>query len=540
MGTPHDGIEDARSLGALHPERLVTVDLVMRPEQEALAARAHEVAQEPLTAALTPSEAASRYGFGRRHESVLDRFAREHHLVVHGRDPISGLVTLSGNAASITRAFGVELQRYEGIRNNRRVEFRSHEGDPVIPLAFEGYFDGVMGLSTAPIFNPRHVVGRRFAGPHAGADATAPPYHIADVARAYGVGPSERAHHQTIGIIVLGGGYLPGVIAQYCAQTGATPPSGLRDVGIGTARNRPATVQVASSEDVETYLDIEVAMVFAPGVNIVCYFAPNTMTGFLKAVARAVQDNVTAVSVSWGAPAANFTTTNLLAWERVATMGVAMEIPILAAAGDEGSGDGLPGVNVDAPACVPSVVAVGGTSLPAQNRSLEVAWPDTGGGVGEMPAPARQQGVLIPHAVTGKTGGRVLPDVAISGDPKYGYPLLIPDGAGWRWYHVGGSSAGPPALSGMHASLTEELQEHKPGERVGDLNSLAYGLWAPRGGFQDIVSGSNGAYHAGPGFDAVTGHGSPNYELIRELTLDAQGVKAPRRQAPPSNDGLAA
>jgi hypothetical protein len=84
----------------------------------------------------------------------------------------------------------------------------------------------------------------------------------------------------------------------------------------------------------------------------------------------------------------------------------------------------------------------------------------------------------------------------------------------------------------MHANITEALQQHKPGERPGDLNSLAYTLWAPNGGFQDIVSGSNGAYHSRPGFDAVTGHGSPNYQRILELTLAQFGVSAPGRATP--------
>jgi kumamolisin len=32
----------------------------------------------------------------------------------------------------------------------------------------------------------------------------------------------------------------------------------------------------------------------------------------------------------------------------------------------------------------------------------------------------------------------------------------------------------------------------------------------PAGGFRDIVEGSNGAYSAGPGWDACTGLGSPD------------------------------
>lgn len=533
MAVPHEGIEDARPIGALGPQQLVTVDLVMRPEQEALVQRAVEVGEQPLTTALTASQAAARFGYQGVHETALDSFARENRLLVRSSDPFTGLVTVSGDAAAIRRAFGVEVQRYEGVRNNQRIQFRSYEGEAEIPSSFQSYFDGVLGPSTAPVFNPRNIVGQRFS-PQDGAAEGPPPYHIADVAQAYGVTRSERAHHQTIGIIVLGGGYLPEVIAEYCARAGVTPPSSLRDVVAGSRRNQPTRLGVVDSEDAEAYLDLEVAVVNAPGVNIICYFGDNTQAGFLKAVSLALKDGVTVISISWGAPSALFDKPYLLAWERVATVGVAMKVPILAAAGDDGSGDGLPGVNVDSPACVPSIVAVGATSLPDRDRSREVAWSNTGGGVGDMDAPARQQELLIPHATTGRAGGRVVPDLAISGDPKYGYPLLLPDGSGWQWYSVGGSSAGPPAISGMHANITEALQQHKPGERAGDLNSLAYTLWAPNGGFQDIVSGSNGAYHARPGFDAVTGHGSPNYQRILELTLAQFGVSAPGRVVPQS------
>jgi kumamolisin len=447
MATPHEGIEEARQIGALDPRQLVTVDLVMRPGQEAAVQRAQEVGAQPLTAALTADQAAARFGYRDEDASVLESFAREYRLLHQRTDPLTGLVTISGDAEAIRRTFGVEVRRYEGVRNSRRIQFRSYEGEPEIPRSFQGYFDGLLGPSTAPTFSPRNRVGERFS-PRDGARDGSPPYNIADVARAYGVTQSERAHNQTIGIIVLGGGYLPEVIAEFCARTGVIPPSSLRVVYAGSARNTPTRTGVVNSEDIETYLDVEVAIVYAPGVNIVCYFGDNTQAGFLKAVSRALQDGVTIVSNSWGAPSSVFDLPYLLAWDRTATIGATMKIAILAAAGDEGSGDGLPGVNVDAPACIPSVVAIGGTSLPGQDRSREVAWPNTGGGVGEMDAPVQQQGLLIPHAVTGKVGGRVVPDMAISGDPKEGpYYLLIPDGPGWQWNAVGGSSAGPPAVS---------------------------------------------------------------------------------------------
>jgi kumamolisin len=44
---------------------------------------------------------------------------------------------------------------------------------------------------------------------------------------------------------------------------------------------------------------------------------------------------------------------------------------------------------------------------------------------------------------------------------------------------------------------------------------VAPGIAQP--GFNDIVSGSNGAYQAGPGWDACTGLGSPNGAALLKL-----------------------
>jgi kumamolisin len=45
---------------------------------------------------------------------------------------------------------------------------------------------------------------------------------------------------------------------------------------------------------------------------------------------------------------------------------------------------------------------------------------------------------------------------------------------------------------------------------VGFLNPIIYGSLAGKGLFNDITSGNNGAFSAGPGWDACTGWGSPN------------------------------
>ena len=69
---------------------------------------------------------------------------------------------------------------------------------------------------------------------------------------------------------------------------------------------------------------------------------------------------------------------------------------------------------------------------------------------------------------------------------------------------VGGTSAVAPLWAALIALLNQQL-----GKSVGFFNSSAYGALSSSG-FHDIVSGNNGAYSAGPGWDACTGWGSPS------------------------------
>jgi kumamolisin len=53
------------------------------------------------------------------------------------------------------------------------------------------------------------------------------------------------------------------------------------------------------------------------------------------------------------------------------------------------------------------------------------------------------------------------------------------------------------------------------------------GRQASAAGFRDITSGSNGAYAAGPGWDACTGPGSPDgTTLLTVLRGPAEGIGA--------------
>jgi kumamolisin len=72
---------------------------------------------------------------------------------------------------------------------------------------------------------------------------------------------------------------------------------------------------------------------------------------------------------------------------------------------------------------------------------------------------------------------------------------------------VGGTSAVAPLWAGLIARLAQST-----GKKFGLLQPLLYAGITPGkdvSGFNDITQGNNGAYSAGPGWDACSGLGSP-------------------------------
>jgi kumamolisin len=188
---------------------------------------------------------------------------------------------------------------------------------------------------------------------------------------------------------------------------------------------------------------------------------------------------------------------------------------VTAAAGDNGSGDGVSDgkPHADFPASSPHALACGGTSLRADPASgaisSETAWNDgagggaTGGGVSATFAlPAWQADAGVPANPAGAPG-RGVPDVAGNADPATGYQILI-DG---QQTVIGGTSAVAPLWAALVARFAQSL-----GKSFGLIQQQLYaGVQAGQAmaGLRDITSGSNGAYDAGPGWDACTGLGVP-------------------------------
>ena len=188
------------------------------------------------------------------------------------------------------------------------------------------------------------------------------------------------------------------------------------------------------------------------------------------------------------------------------------------AAGDSGSTDGVTDgkQHVDFPASAPHALGCGGTALQLQNGEItsETVWNDgsgggaTGGGVSiEFPVPSYQTPAGVPTNVDTGRSGRGVPDVSGDADPETGYTIRV-DGADQT---IGGTSAVAPLWAALTALVNEAL-----GKPAGFLQPLLYASGS-ESAFHDITEGNNGAYHAGPGYDACTGLGSPNGAALLQV-----------------------
>jgi kumamolisin len=118
-----------------------------------------------------------------------------------------------------------------------------------------------------------------------------------------------------------------------------------------------------------------------------------------------------------------------------------------------------------------------------------------------FPLPSYQSGAGVPPSANPSGNvGRGVPDVAGDADPTTGYVTLVDGTSGV----IGGTSAVAPLWAGLIALVNQSI-----GKPVGFINPLLYQDASTADDFNDITTGDNGAYSAGPGWDACTGLGSP-------------------------------
>src|SRR5262245_38590767 len=298
---------------------------------------------------------------------------------------------------------------------------------------------------------------------------------------------------------------------------------------------------------VETTLDVEWAHAMAPGANIVLAIAPSNNDSDILNVLKYVVDNHVGdvLSQSYGEAEACMDPSLLATQHQEFEAAAAEGMTVFASSGDSGASqpscDGTGALKaVSTPASDPLVTGVGGTTLTANTSTGayigETAWTEpfgcnppavaptdvncSGGGFSTLfGRPAFQastfkgnqsltRGVPDVSYNAGVSGGVLIFSATINA--AFGFPpnALI-------FFIIGGTSAGSPQWAGIAAD-----GDQLAGRSLGDINPTLYSISNSKSqypqAFHDPTFGNNdvaeigGGFDAGPGWDPVTGLGSPN------------------------------
>ena len=224
------------------------------------------------------------------------------------------------------------------------------------------------------------------------------------------------------------------------------------------------------------------------------------------------------------------------------------DVSVFAASGDDGAYYGL-----IYPSASPEVVSVGGTSLYLNGNntySSEIGWgsrhPSTAAAAGtarRSPSPPTSRTTASP-ATTASAPTPTSPPTPTR-TPAWPSTTRSTYGSATPWVQIGGTSLATPLWAGM-AAIADQGRVLAGGAPLGSTAMLTdlYNLAniAP-GDFHDITTGNNG-YPAGPGYDLVTGLGSPvanllipdlsAYGLASKSTIVTQPPPTRRHRAPSS------
>ncbi len=254
----------------------------------------------------------------------------------------------------------------------------------------------------------------------------------------------------------------------------------------------------------EIALDVEWAHAIAPGASILLVEANDNSLSNLFAGVQYAASHANVVSMSWGG--GEFSGENTYD-----TTFLTAGVTFIASSGDSGS-------PVIYPAASPNVLAVGGTTThmdTSGNITSESGWSGSGGGIsGYEIQPVYQVGV-----VTQTTTQRANPDVAYDADPNTGFPVYDTENnpVSAPWSQFGGTSDAAPQWAGLVALADQARIQASLPSLTGVTDTLPLLYKAPAADFHDITTGgSTGSppYAAGPGYDLVTGRGTPQANLL--------------------------
>jgi subtilase family serine protease len=437
---------------------------------------------------LSPDQFADTFGATPADYQTLLEWGRSNNLTVTPhKNRIAA--TVVGSVANIEAALDIQLnyrKRPDGTW------FFAPDAEPSLSLAL-------------PI---EHISGlENFVLPtRAGGSGSNGEYQGTDFRNAYAPSVTLTGAGQTIGIFMFDG-FAQSDINGYAAVTRQT---------FLPVQEVPANT--ATTPGVEGSLDVEMTLSMAPAAQIVVFLGGD---GAEILANMADRDDIKQFSSSWFWYDGTTADETLMA-----------ELAMQGQSFFQASGDGgayavgvFPSSKYTSPNLdsrqFPFITIVGGTSLDmsgngASYGTLETAWSGSSGGIiSSVPIPSYQAGIAGHNGAS--SSNRNVPDVSAQ---AAGTNIFFNGAVS----SVGGTSEATPLWAGFMALVNQQaVKYHEP--NVGFANPALYAIAATSAystTFHDVVSGCNpngsgNQYCAGPGYDLVTGLGSPQSGLIDAL-----------------------
>jgi kumamolisin len=446
--------------------------------------------------------------------------------------PGDGWAVVEGAAPDVAAAFDLPVNDYRGRKGQ---VFYASPRQPAVP---EPLRDVVTGLGRILGYTPHHESTPRFLPLDVPTGGLGPKALL----EAYSANPLAAAGFTGKGTTIVFfefSGYEQVDLDKFADSS-------------GLPRFTPVLVGgQPGPSGAETVMDLEVAHAIAPDAQKVVVNARPTVEGdgayekigqLFESVDRQFPGAVWSLSIGWGCDAL-ISAPDLAPVEAALATAQRHGTSAFDASGDTAGleckgGDewsappGPDDIGLDAVSSLPAMTSVGGTTLSTdQNGGWmgEHAWVDsplsqgTSGGVSALfNRPAWQSALSIERDNKRR---RLAPDVSAVADPFTGVRIVFDqqDAVG------AGTSQAAPIWAALTVLMNQYLLAHG-GRQLGNINPLLYRVaaGANRPGFRDISFGGNAVDTAQPGYDVVTGLGSPNVDYLVGDLLDVQKGVSPR------------
>lgn len=500
----------------------------------------------------TPQQLAERFGATEKELQTIADWAAANGLSISRTHTNRLVIELDGSVADVQKALNVVINQYKEPVSNRL--FFAPDREP--SLALEVRIQTINGLDNcavatshvkvptkeeaAAIRAARETLKPLPPPPASTTDATAVPagvtplagsgpggnYAGCDFRAAYAPGVELNGAGQSVGLLQFDNYYLAD-IRRYETNFGL-PNVPLVTVPI-TASDPPAP----GGGNVETSLDIEMAIAMAPGLSAVYVYETGSAANYTAMLSRMQSDNFSRqLSSSWsinfaGNPHAYIAPDPTV--ESIFQLMAAQGQSFFQASGDFDAWTNSGAVYFPWPMDSINITLVGGTTLstagPCGARSSEVVW-NWGGGTGSSGGistyyniPWWQQSTPMGSPL-GSGSKRNIPDVALTADGIY-----VTANNGGSYTGVGGTSCAAPLWAGFMALVNQQAMGAGRAP-VGFLNPSAYIIGNSASflnAFNDVTAGNN-YWAASPthfpavaGYDLCTGWGTPKGQTLINL-----------------------